>query len=190
VPAGIDHGRGSEPTNLVRRIITSEKDEALIRARAAGLTVLEGRYVVEKYQGEVAPENLYEIVESAPNLFLTAGITEVLKLATGAAATAFNASNARLCVGDGTTAAAAGQTDLVGTNKFRQLVDTAPTVSTNTVTFVATFAGPNANYAWAEIAVANAASGGAMWSRTVPAGTMGTKAAGTVWVLNWSLTVS
>src|SRR5689334_23940106 len=52
------------------------------------------------------------------SLFLTAGITEVLKLATGAAATAFNATNARLCVGDSTTAASAGQTDLqAATNK-------------------------------------------------------------------------
>jgi hypothetical protein len=174
---------------VLRRIV-GPKDEALAEARAKGLQVLEGRYVVEKYRGEVAPGNLYEVVETAPNLFLTAGITEVLKLAVGGTATAFNATNARLCVGDGTAAAAAGQTDLQGTNKFRQLIDSAPVVSTNQVTFIATFASGSANFAggWQEVGVANAASAGAMWSRTVV--NLGVKAAGTVWVLNWTLSIS
>jgi hypothetical protein len=187
VPTGTDSGRGHDPV-VVRRL-TSPKDPALVAARAAGLQVAEGRFTLEKYWHEVKPENLYEVIELSPNLFLTAGITEVLKLATGAAATAFNSTNARLCVGDSSTAASAGQTDLqAATNKFRQLVDGTPTVVGNTATFVATFAAANANFAWNEVGVANASSGGAMWSRTVQA--LGTKASPAVWVLSWALSIS
>jgi len=194
MPAGFDTGTGQDPDGLVpvRRIV-GPKDAALDQAKSAGLQVLVGRYRVEKYHGaEVTPDALYEVVETAPNLFLTAGITEVLRLATATGSpTAFSASNARLCVGDSTTAAAAGQTDLqASTNRFRQLVDAAPSVSGNTVTFVATFAQGVANFPWAEVAVANASSGGAMWSRTVPAGTLGTKTSAATWVLNWSLSIS
>lgn len=187
MPTGIDHGRGHDPV-IVRRL-TSPKDDAILRAREAGLVVAEGRYKLEKYWGDVAPENLYEVIELAPNLFLTAGISEVLKLAVGGTATAFNATNARLCVGDSSTDAAAGQTDLqAATNKFRQLVDDAPSVVNNTVTFVATFAAANANFAWNEVGVANHASAGQMWSRTVQA--LGTKASPAVWVLTWALSIS
>lgn len=188
MPTGIDFGRGSEPTGFRFVQLTSEKDSEIERARAAGLTVCEGRYTVEKYWGEKHPDNLYEVVQTAPNLFLTAGISEVLKLAVGASATPFNATNARLCVGDGNTSASAGQTDLQGTNKFRQLVDAAPTVNNNTVTFVATFAAANANFAWREVGVANHASTGQMWSRTVQ--DLGTKVNPAVWVLTWSLSIS
>lgn len=188
MPTGIDSGHGHDPV-VVRRL-TSPKDDAILRARAAGLVVAEGRYRLDKYWGSVAPENLYEVIELAPNLFLTAGITEVLKLAVGGTATAFNASNARLCVGDSSTAASAGQTDLLGTNKFRQLVDGAPNVVGNTVTFAATFAAANANFAggWQEVGVANASSGGAMWSRTVT--NLGVKVSPAVWVLSWSLSIT
>ena len=186
MPIGVDHGRGHEP--VVIRRLTSEKDDAIRRAREAGLVVAEGRYKVEKYWGEKHPSNLYEVIELAPNLFLTAGISEILKLAVGGSATAFNASNARLCVGDGNTGESAGQTDLQGTNKYRQLVDAAPVVNNNTVTFQATFEAANANFAWREVGVANAAVGGVMWSRKVT--DLGTKANPAVWVLTWSLSIS
>lgn len=187
MPTGTDAARGGEPV-VVRRL-TSPKDDAIIAARAAGLQVVEGRYTLRKYRREVTPEDLYEVIELAPNVFLTAGITEVLKLATGAAATAFSAANARLCVGDSNTAATAGQTDLQAvTNKFRQLVDGTPVVTGNTVTFAATFTAANANFAWQEVGVANTSVAGPMWSRTVSA--LGTKASPAVWVLSWSLSIT
>lgn len=186
MPAGIDVGHGAEPV-IIRRL-TSPKDLALAAARDAGAQVLEGRYTVRKYWGEVADGDLYEVVETAPNLFLTAGLTEVLKLAAGQAATAFNGTNARLCVGDGTTAATAADTDLKGTNKTRQVVDSTPVVTNNQIAFVATFGTGLANYAWQEVGVANASSGGAMWSRTVQA--LGTKTSAASWVLNWTLAIS
>lgn len=189
MPAGLDTGHGHEP-RIIRHI--SEKDDALHAARAAGLQVLEGRYSVAKYHGErVDPDSLYEVVESAPNLFLTAGITEVLKLA--AAQTpltgSYSGTNARLAVGDSTTVAAAGQTDLqAATNKYRQVVDSPPTISTNQITFVATFGTTVANFSWREVAVVNAATGGQMWSRTVT--DLGVKSSSATWVLNWTLSIS
>lgn len=189
MPVGHDTGHGHEP-RIIRH--TTAKDSALIAARSAGLTILEGRYSVAKYHGDTVHEaNLYEVIESAPNLFLTAGITEVLKLA--AAQTpltgSYSGTNTRLAVGDSTAAAAAGQTDLqAATNKYRQVVDSAPTISTNQITWVATFGTTVANFAWNEVGVVNAATGGQMWSRTVIA--LGTKSSSATWVLNWTLSIS
>jgi hypothetical protein len=190
VPAGIDYGHGGEPAAPVVRRIVSPKDDALLAARAAGLVVLEGRYRVEKYQGQVAPANLYEVIECPPNLFLTAGVTTILNLIVGASSTHFDATNARLCVGDSTTAATAGQGDLQATtNKLRKVVDGAPTVSGNAATFVATFGTGDANYDWREVGVANAASGaGSLWTRQVV--NLGTKVGSAAWVLNWSVSIS
>lgn len=188
MPAGIDRASGDEPSVFHRRLV-SPKDDALQAARAAGLQVLEGRAMVRKYHGEVAPGNLYEVVESAPNLFLTSGINLLLTLGVGGGGTPWNAANARLCVGDSTTAAAAGQTDLqAATNKYRQVVDGAPAVSSNQVTFVATFPQGVANFAWREVAVANAASGGTCWNRTVT--DLGTKSSAASWVLSWTLSIN
>lgn len=187
MPDGNDDGRGREP--VVTRLI-GEKDPALEEARAAGLTVLEGRYSVRKYRGDsVDPADLYEVLETAPNLFLTAGINTVLKLAAGQAGTAYNATNTRLAVGDGTTVPAAADTDLKGTNKFRQVVDSAPVVSTNQVTFVATFGTGVANYDWQEVGVVNGSgTSGEMWSRTVQ--NLGTKTSAATWILDWTLSIS
>ena len=69
----------------------------------------------------------------------TAGRDELANLIVGAG-TPFNAANAHLGVGDSSTAFNASQTDLVAaTNKFREIVNGAPGVATNVITFVATF---------------------------------------------------
>jgi hypothetical protein len=193
VPAGTDLGRGGEHGPVVRRLV-SPKDDALLAARAAGLQVLEGRYSVEKYRasGDVVEATPYEIVECAPNVFLTSGITTILGLIAGTLTAHFDAGNARLCVGDSATAAAAGQTDLLGTNKPRKVVSGAPVISGNQITFSAQFGTSEANFPWLEVGVANAASGaGSMWSRsafTSPG--LGTKVSTAVWVLNWTLSIS
>ena len=78
-------------------------------------------------------------------------------------------SDAWLGVGDGTTAFVATQTDLAGTNKKRINVDSAPTLSNSdtTVTFVATFAVGDANWAWQEDGIFNALTAGQMLTRNV-----------------------
>src|SRR5687768_14102616 len=84
------------------------------------------------------------------------------------AGTFFNSSNAHLGVGDSTTAYAASQTDLqAATNKHREIVDGAPGVSANVVTFIATFEAGDANYAWQEFITANASSAGTAFNRVV-----------------------
>ncbi len=107
----------------------------------------------------------------------------------GETLTAFNNANAHLGVGDGTTAHAVTQTDLVGTNKARKVMDaTYPTRATNVLTFRATFGTADANFAWAEWGIMNAATGGTMLSRKVEA--LGTKANTATWQLTAQLTIA
>lgn len=100
----------------------------------------------------------------------------------------FTAANARIGVGNGTTAFAATQTDLVGASKLRKGMDaTFPTVSTNTITARSTFTGAEANFAWEEWALFNAATSGVMLNRVVE--NNGTKKAGQTWIFEVSLTI-
>jgi hypothetical protein len=99
--------------------------------------------------------------------------------------TFFTNANSRLGIGDSTTAFAVGQTDLQATtNKLRKVMDsTYPQRTNNELTFKSTFTTNEANYAWQEWAVFNAASSGVMLNRKVT--NLGTKASGV-----WSLTVT
>jgi hypothetical protein len=101
--------------------------------------------------------------------------------------TFFDAANARLGVGNGTTAFAAGQTDLQGASKLRKLVSGAPGLATNVLTFMATFATGEANFAWEEIALFNDPSAGTMLCRVVQS--LGTKVSGD-WTLTHTVTVA
>lgn len=188
---GYDHGHGVEPGAPVVRRITGPKDAALEQATAAGLQVLVGRYRVEKYHRTIAPENLYEIVETPPNLFLTAGVTRLWDLAAGVSSTHLDSTNTRLAVGNSDTAASAGQNDLQGTN-FRKTVSGSPVISTNQITFSSSFATSEANFAWLEVGVAWAASGAStLVSRSaITSPGLGTKVNTAVWVLNWTLSIS
>jgi hypothetical protein len=103
--------------------------------------------------------------------------------------TFFDAANARLGVGDSTTACNAAQTDLqAATNKFRKLVSGAPGRVNNVLTFIATFGAAEANFAWNEIGVFNTATANqGMLCRVVQA--LGTKASGD-WTLTSTVTVA
>jgi hypothetical protein len=105
-------------------------------------------------------------------------------------ATVFSNANARIGVGDSTAAFAAAQTDLqAASNKFRKGMDVGyPTVATNVLTFKSTFGGTEANFAWQEWGVFNAASGGTMLNRLVE--NNGTKLNGQTWVFEVQLTIS
>jgi len=103
--------------------------------------------------------------------------------------TLFNNTNARIGVGDGTTAFAATQTDLQGTNKYRKGMDTSyPTRSNNVLTFQSTFGTSEANFAWQEWGIFNAASAGTMLCRLVE--NNGTKLSGQTWVFQVQITVN
>jgi hypothetical protein len=193
VSAGTDHGYGVEPGAPVVRRITGPKDVALEQATAAGLQVLTGRYSVHKYEGSVAPENLVEIVECPPNLFLTVGVTRLWDLVAGVSAAHLTSGATWLAVGDSDTAPTATDANLLGTNKFRKPVDGAPVISGKQITYSATFGTADANFAWLEVGVAWVGTDTAdtLVSRAaVTSPGLGTKVNTAIWVLNWTLTIN
>lgn len=109
--------------------------------------------------------------------------------AVGAESTLFNATNARIGVGNGTTVFSVSQTDLQGSSKFRKGMDSGyPKRNGNVLTFKSTF-GPNeANFAWEEWGVFNAATGGVMLNRLVEYN--GTKQSGQTWIFEVELTIN
>ena len=129
----------------------------------------------------------YDVVE-AENLLLTAGATLVLNRLAGISATAIDATNGRIAVGDGATSVSAGQTDLQGSNKYRQVFDAVPTVSGNQLQAVATVAAGSATFTWNEAGMANASSGATLINRFLQS--FGAKGAGTQWILTLTVTLT
>ena len=142
----------------------------------------------------------FETIEGGPNLITTAGLNRVMSLLIGSGQAATNTS-ARIGVGNSTTAAAVGQTDLQAaagaSNRYFQPMDaTFPSVSAATVTFKATFASSNGNFAWQEWCVdigTPTVAGGTtvnalMLNRKVQS--FGTKASGASWVLTVTSTLA
>lgn len=117
-----------------------------------------------------------------------AGRNHLVQAGIGAAVTAFNNANAHIGVGDSTTAFAAGQTDLqAASNKLRKAMDaTYPSGGSNVITFRSTFGTSEANFAWDEWGVFNAASSGTMLNRKVEA--LGTKTNTQTWQFTVTLT--
>mgnify|MGYP001344808359 CR=1 FL=1 len=100
----------------------------------------------------------------------------------GAGYTKYNNANAYIGVGNGTTAFSAAQTDLQGGSKTRKGMDASyPQRTDNTVTWIATYATGDANYAWEEWGLFNAAAGGQMLNRKVE--NLGTKTSSATWQL-------
>lgn len=105
-----------------------------------------------------------------------------------AASPLFDNANSYIGVGDSATAFVASQTDLVaGANKFRKAMDaTFPTIAGNVLTFKSTFATGDANFAWQEWGVFNAAAAGTMLNRKVES--LGTKPSNQTWAFTVTLT--
>jgi hypothetical protein len=155
-------------------------------------------WIVEKYYGdyknfeEIKKKGVkpFEVIKAEKNILLAEGIQAIWQLVAGASgAVPFNASNARIGVGDGTTAPSRDQTGLQGTNKYWKLVDSAPSIEQDTgvspptyrIVFTATFGGDEANFSWQEMTVVNAANDdGQNLNRLVQ--NFGTKTSGTTWV--------
>ncbi len=119
-----------------------------------------------------------------------AGRDQIAALITATGGTAFSNANAYIGVGDSSTAFATSQTDLqAASNKLRKAMQaTYPQVATNVMTFRSSYASGDANYAWNEMAVFNAASAGQMLARVVSA--QGTKASGQTWQIDYALTIT
>lgn len=139
-------------------------------------------------RGEGQP---YETIEIEGNLLLNEGIAELWDLVCGLGSpTAFSNANARLGVGDSSTAESANQTDLqAATNKtYKAMSASYPQRSGQTVTWRAVFASGDANYAWNEFCVDNGSTAGKTLNRKVSA--QGTKAVGQSWTLDLAITLS
>jgi uncharacterized cupin superfamily protein len=125
----------------------------------------------------------------AHNLFLNSGIAEMWKLIIGSSANTFTNAQAQIGIGDSSTAAAAGQTDLqAATNKTYKAMDaTFPQQSGQTGVFKSTFGTADANYTWAEFVVKQGTSAICI-DRGVSA--MGTKTSAGTWVPTVTLTMA
>jgi hypothetical protein len=134
----------------------------------------------------------YEVFQrDNANMILQAGWVALLGGIAGTSITTkYSASVGRIGVGDSATAAAYSQTDLqASTNKYYQLVSTAPVISTAssppTLVFTSTFGTANGNFAWNEFITdeGTASNTGPVVAVCLNRGvvTMGTKASGQTW---------
>lgn len=142
------------------------------------------------------PDNRYELRAGTGNLLMYGGVSAIWQRLIGTGVTAFDSSNAHIGVGDSATAAAATQTDLqAASNKLRKAMEaTYPqhtdgtVVGSATITYRSSFGSGEANFAWAEWGIFNAAAAGRMLNRKVES--FGTKGSGTTWVLTITLSLS
>jgi hypothetical protein len=142
-----------------------------------------------------------EVVEADGNLLTTAGLTRLTSLLTGGGGQAATNTATRLGVGDGSTGALVGDTDLSAasgaSHRYFQVMDaTYPTLAAGVVTFKATYDASTANFVWSEWSVD-------VGSPTVTGGTtvnacllnhkssaaLGTKSGG-IWALTATITVA
>jgi len=122
-----------------------------------------------------------EVVRDIDNLVVTAGKAYVADRMKNNSSTM-----SHMAVGSGTTAAAAGQTAL-GTELGRVSL-TSTTVSSNVVTYVATFAAGTGTGAVTEAGILTASSGGTMLCRTVFS--VVNKGSADSMTITWTVTVS
>jgi hypothetical protein len=132
--------------------------------------------------GHLSVELNGEVVQEIPNLVVTTGKGYVASRMKDATATAMS----HMAVGTGSTAAAAGDTAL-GTEAARVAL-TSTTVSTNTVTYVATFPAGTGTASLTESGILNGSSGGTLLCRTVFATV--SKGSSDVMTITWTITAS
>lgn len=138
---------------------------------------------VPKRELDVAGYRPDETCDFGTNLWTTAGWNRILtNLSSVPASTnVYDATHTRIGVGNGTTAAAVGNTDLAAAagsaNRQFKLVDSGPTIGTSggtgSIAWPATFATGVGNFVWAEWCVDNGTADGttvtaSMLNRAVP----------------------
>jgi hypothetical protein len=118
------------------------------------------------------------------NLVVSAGLNYIVSRMKDATATAMS----HMELGTGTTAAAAGNTGLEAAIAGSRTALTSSTVSSNSITYIATFGAGVGTGAVTEAGLFNAASAGTMLCRTVFP--VVNKQAGDSMVVTWTVTVS
>ncbi len=136
--------------------------------------------------------NAYNISVIEGNILLNEGINALWNIACGnGSETAWNNANARLGVGDSSTAENATQTDLqASTNKLYKAMDGGyPTSGTSQKgTWKSTFGSSEANYAWNEFVIDN--GGTALKTMNRKVSSQGTKISGQIWAASADITLS
>ncbi|MCW4046042.1 MAG: hypothetical protein NWE99_00555 [Candidatus Bathyarchaeota archaeon] len=129
--------------------------------------------------------------EFEANIALNEGLQELIDIICGLGTpTKWDNANARLGVGNSNTAESASQTGLQGASKTFKAMDTGyPQRSGQTAEWRATFGSADANYAWEEYTVVNAADDtGKNLNRKVAS--KGTKSSGETWTLSLQVSFS
>lgn len=117
------------------------------------------------------------------NLVVDAGLDFIASRMAGTSSDVMS----HMALGSGTTAAAAGDTDLESILGSRELLDSV-TVTDNTVVYVSSFEAGDATGAVTEAGIFNAASAGTMLCRTVFS--VVNKAADDTLSVTWTITIS
>lgn len=117
------------------------------------------------------------------NLVVDAGLDFIASRMAGTSSDVMS----HMALGSGTTAAAAGDTDLGSILGSRELLDSV-TVTDNTVVYVSSFEAGDATGAVTEAGIFNAASAGTMLCRTVFS--VVNKAADDTLSVTWTITIS
>lgn len=160
-------------------------------------------WCVEKFRGDDTSTDPYDRVVVPGNLLTYGGASNLIECLIGNGTgtgsldlTYFNNGNAYLGVGDSSSAVAATQTDLqAATNKLRKAMEaTYPqhtdgtTSAAASVVWKSSFSTVQANYAWNEIALFNASTGGRMLNRKLVS--LGTKTSADTWTLTLTATLA
>ena len=117
------------------------------------------------------------------NLIVSAGLTFICSRMASASAGVMS----HIGLGSGTTAAAAGQTDLVSILGSREVLDST-TASSNTITYVSSFEAGDSTGAVTEAGIFNASTAGTMLARTVFS--VVNKAADDTMSVTWTITLT
>ena len=117
------------------------------------------------------------------NLVVSAGLDYIASRMKDATATAMS----HMALGSGTTAAAAGDTDLESILGSREALDST-TVTDNTVQYISSFEAGDATGAVTEAGIFNAATAGTMLCRTVFS--VVNKGANDTLSITWTITIS
>jgi hypothetical protein len=139
-------------------------------------------------------------VPAPANRLTTVGLGQLTARLIVAAEQAWDNTHVGLGVGTSLTADAIGDTDLIGTKRYNAMDATYPQQAAGVLTFKATYASGEAEFAWEEYGVvvadtATAFAAGAakpanyiLLNRKAPAG-LGTKGAGTTWAFTVTITI-
>lgn len=159
---------------------------------------------LEKYNGDfsaadiaagLAIDALYEDRWDEGNLLVTVGATDLWTALTGGAITAYSNGNANIGVANGNGSVptvAASDTNLADlTNRQLTAMNaTFPSISTNTVTFQATYGTAVANFAWNEWGVFNGSNPPTSHMLNHKGQALGTKVNTATWQFTVTLSLS